>query len=120
MTKKAIIEAALFIASEPLQLEEIARIAEISKDEAEKILEEIMMELRQAHRGIELLVIDDRYELKVKGEHVQKVAHLTPYSDISKGMLKVLAMVVYKQPITQSDIVKTIGNKAYEYRSEER
>src|SRR3989338_5652845 len=56
--------------------------------------------------------------MRVKPAHVQRVAHLTPHADLSRGLLKVLSMIVYKQPITQSDIVKTIGNRAYDYVKE--
>lgn len=118
MSKKALIEAALFIANEPVKLSEIAKIMESDEAEAERILDEIRSDLQHEHRGIELFSVGDAYEFKVKGHHVQKVSHLTPYADMGKGLLKVLALVVYKQPITQSDIVKTIGNKAYEYVGE--
>ena len=40
---------------------------------------------------------------------------MTPYQDLSRGLLKVLAIVAYKQPVTQSDIVKVIGNRTYDY-----
>jgi segregation and condensation protein B len=62
------------------------------------------------------------YQIRVKPELVSAVSNLTPYRDLGKGLLRVLALVAYKQPITQSEIVKVIGNRTYEYvkRLEER
>ena len=56
-----------------------------------------------------------RSQWKVEPDYVQMVRPLTPYNDLSRGLLRVLALVAYKQPITQSDIVKVLGNRAYEY-----
>lgn len=117
-TKKALIEAALFQASRPLAPEELAAIAETAEHEAASMVESLREELRLDHRGIEIFEVDGRYEMRVKRDHVHKVSHLTPYADLSRALLKVLAMIVYKQPITQSDIVKTIGNRAYTYVKE--
>ena len=113
--KRALLEAALFQASKPLSVEEISKVVEMQENEVDRALEELSAELREGHRGVEILDIGGRYEMRVKGAHVQRVAHLTSHADLSRGLLKVLALIVYKQPITQSDIVKTIGNRGYDY-----
>lgn len=116
--KRALLEAALFQASKPLAVEEVAAIIELPSEEVERALEELASELRAEHRGMEIFEVGGRYEMRVKPAHVRRVAHLTQHADLSRGLLKVLSMIIYKQPITQSDIVKTIGNRAYEYVKE--
>jgi len=49
---------------------------------------------------------------------LNKVASLTPHSDLSEGMLRSLGIIALKQPATQSDVVKIQGNKAYGYIKE--
>ncbi len=112
--KKALIESALFMANEPLSLKEIVQIAGDEK-EAKAAMEEIKKELAGEERGIILIESKEGFQLRVKPEYVPAVRHLTPYQDLNKGLLRVLALVAYKQPITQSEIVKVIGNRAYEY-----
>ncbi len=114
MNKKALIESALFMANEPLSLKELSQLIEDEKS-AKNIIEEIKKELAREERGIMLIESKEGYQLRVKPEYVPTVRHLTPYQDLNKGLLRVLALVAYKQPITQSEIVKVIGNRAYEY-----
>jgi len=115
MNKKALIEAALFVSSSPLSPEKLCEIAGISKEELEKILEEIASELQSVERGIELAQTPEGYELRIKPEYRDKVASLAPFSDLSDGMLRTLSIVVSKQPVKQSLIVRYQGNKAYGY-----
>lgn len=115
MNKKALIEAALFVASNPLSPEKLCEIAGISLKELEEILEEISSELQSIERGIELAKTPEGYEFRVKPEYREKVAKLAPFSDLSDGMLRTLSIIVTKQPVKQSFIAKYQGNKAYGY-----
>ena len=44
-----------------------------------------------------------------------KVAELTPYRDLSDGMVRSLALIAALQPVKQSVLVKLQGNKVYDY-----
>jgi len=117
--KRALIEAALFVAVEPLSLKELAKISGITSEEKIKsILEEIKKELDAQKRGFELVELPGGYQLRVRQEFLNKVASLTPHSDLSEGMLRSLGIIALKQPITQSEVVKIQGNKAYGYIKE--
>lgn len=113
--KKALLEAALFISDKPLSIEELCKITGLKKDVVINLLEDIDKETKEDHRGVELFSVGNNYHLKVKEKYMSKVSHLTPYADLSRAMLKVLSLAVYKKGITQSEIVKTIGNRAYDY-----
>lgn len=116
--KKALLEAALFISDKPLSMEELRKITGLSANQIQDLLVEIRGEMEKEHRGIELLRIEQNYHFKVKEQYLENVSHLTPYADLSRAMLKVLSLAVYKKGITQSEIVKTIGNRAYDYVKE--
>ncbi|MFB6215557.1 MAG: SMC-Scp complex subunit ScpB, partial [Candidatus Aenigmatarchaeota archaeon] len=73
---------------------------------------------QDGEHGIELFKSPQGYELRVKPDYIDHVSHLTPYSDLSRGPLKVLALVAFRGPIKQSTIVKIIGNRAYSYIKE--
>ncbi len=112
---KALIEAALFMSTKPLSIKELCRIARRSEEEVARALEEVKKELEKEEHGIYLVRIGDAFKLYVKPEYASFVRGLTPYSDMKKGLLRVLALVAYKNGITQSEIVKVIGNRTYEY-----
>ena len=112
--KKGILEAALFMAKDPIMLNDLGKIANIgSAGYVKKLLEELRNDYSK--KGIEISQLPGGWQMQVKTEHLPKVAHLTPYSDIKEGCKRTLALVVYKEPIKQSDIIKIQGNKAYLY-----
>jgi len=114
--KKALIEAALFASENPLSLHTLKKISGItSTRELKKILHEIKREFDVSTRGIELAITPEGYQFKVKDKFSEIVAPLTPHADLSDGMLRTLGLVAIRQPITQSEIVKIQGNKAYNY-----
>ncbi len=113
--KKALLEAALFISDKPLNITELSKITGLKEPDINRLVSQIGSEMEQEHRGVELLSIDNNYHIKVKEKYLDLVSHLTPYADLSRAMLKVLSLAVYKKGITQSEIVKTIGNRAYDY-----
>lgn len=116
--KKALIEAALFMSSDPLTLDSISKITGISsKAELKSILEEIKKEHEVDTKGIELAISPEGYQFKVKDHFIKQVAPLAPASDLSDGMLRTLGLVALRQPMAQSQIVKIQGNKSYGYIS---
>ncbi|MBU5575360.1 MAG: SMC-Scp complex subunit ScpB [Candidatus Aenigmatarchaeota archaeon] len=116
--RKAMIEATLFMATKNLTAEEIAKILKIQPEEVKQVVNEMKKELESEDRGIYLLETNTGYRLFVKPEYIKYVKNLASYQDLSRGLLRVLALVAYKQPITQSEIVKVIGNRTYEYVKE--
>ena len=119
---KASIEAALFMTNQPISIERLSKIFKRDPERIKEVIEEFRAEFQKDEHGIHILETSIGYQIRVKPELVSTVSNLTPYRDLGKGLLRVLALVAYKQPITQSEIVKVIGNRTYEYvkRLEER
>jgi len=114
--KKALIEAALFISSDPITLNTLSRITGLtSNKELKTLLEEIKQEHELDTKGIELAITQEGYQFKVKDNFINQVSSLTPHSDLTGGMLRTLGLVAVRQPMSQSQIVKIQGNKAYGY-----
>ncbi|MFH1444943.1 MAG: SMC-Scp complex subunit ScpB [Nanoarchaeota archaeon] len=111
---KKIIEAALFISNGPLMLDELGTITGInSLGYVKEILNELKKEYEE--KGIEIISGRDGWEMQVRSDILPRVAHLTPYSDMPEGCKRTLALIIYKEPIKQADIIKIQGNKAYAY-----
>ena len=119
---KAAIEAALFMSNQPISLEKLSKILKRSPEKIKAVIEEFKQEFQKEEHGIHVIETSTGYQIRVKPELVSSVSNLTPYRDLGRGLLRVLALVAYKQPITQSEIVKVLGNRTYEYvkRLEER
>ncbi|NOX71159.1 MAG: SMC-Scp complex subunit ScpB [Candidatus Micrarchaeota archaeon] len=111
---KKIIEAALFMTSRPLTLRELSKISDVkSLGYIREVIEELSNEY--AERGVEIVEFPDGWMMQVKREFLDRVSHLTPYSDLLEGHKRALAIIAYKEPIKQSDLIKIQGNKAYNY-----
>jgi len=111
---KKLLEAALFITEKPMGLNELAKIAGLNslgyvKDMLEK------MQKEYENRGVEIVNTPEGWIMQVRQDFLHKVAHLTPYHDVSEGCKRALALIVYKEPVKQADIIKAQGNKAYVY-----
>jgi segregation and condensation protein B len=113
--KMALLEAVLFTTSEPLSMERLMKRVRVnSKERMEQMLSALKEKYNQADSGITLSDLGG-YRLIVKADFMENVADLTPHADLSRGLLRVLAIIAYHEPIKQSDIVKVIGNRTYEY-----
>lgn len=115
--KLALLEAILFTTTEPLTFEELQKLTKSRKDELEKLLNELAQKYSTDTSGIKISDIGG-YKLIVKSEYMQNVANLTPHADMSRGLLRVLSIIAYHEPIKQSDIVKVVGNRTYDYVKE--
>lgn len=117
LMKKKIVEAALFMSSEPMPLDRLSRISGVhSLGHLKEIIEELQKDYSE--RGINIIKTSDGWMMNVKQDILPAVAHLTPYSDLAEGHKRTLALVAYKEPIKQADIIRIQGNKAYSYIKE--
>ncbi|MEM5815181.1 MAG: SMC-Scp complex subunit ScpB [Candidatus Aenigmatarchaeota archaeon] len=115
VNKKALIEAALFVSNKPISSKQLSIMLSIPVKEVEEIIKNIEEELKKEERGIMLLQTPEGYELIVKPEYRQFVQKVAPFSELSEGVKRTLAIIIAKQPVKQSTIAKIQGNKAYEY-----
>ncbi len=117
--KKSRLEAALFLAEEPVERDEIADILELgSMGYIDMLIEEFEEELRKEHRGLELVETPEGFELKVKNDHLEHVQHLAPHQDLNSGQLRTLSLIAYNAEVEQADIVEIRGNRAYQHIKE--
>lgn len=103
------------MAQNPVPADKLARMIDVDVVRLKELAEELKADLQSENRGIHLIESEEGYQLRVKAEYVKYVRTLTPFKDLNRGLLRVLALVAYKQPITQSQIVRVIGNRTYEY-----
>jgi len=112
---KAKIEAALFMSNRPVSIRELSKLLRKDTEKIKEGLLELRNDLENDSRGVHLIETSNGFQMKVKTQYTSLVRTLTPYQDLGRGLLRVLALVAYKQPITQAEIVKVIGNRTYEY-----
>jgi segregation and condensation protein B len=117
--KKAKLEAALYLAEEPIERKEIADIMNLgSIGYVDMLIQEFEEMLEEEHRGLEVIHTDQGYELKVKKDHIDEVSHLAPHQDLNSGELRTLSLIAYNAPVEQANIIEIRGNRAYQHVKE--
>ncbi len=113
-TLKALIEAILYVAPEPVQLDAIVRSLE--GEERERVratLQELIEEFEGPHHGIHIRPVAGGYKFSSKPEHHEVlrrfVKSLKPAVRLSKPALETLAVIAYRQPVTLPEIDEIRG-----------
>lgn len=105
---KSIIEGLLFASGdEGVTVKTLAHILEITKQDVEHLLSELVYDYEHDARGIMIMQSHQVYHLTTKPEHSQYLKKLleTPQSSkISQAGLETLAIIAYQQPITRTEI----------------
>jgi len=111
----SMIESLLFVTGEPLDLNEIARIAGCSYEAAKVILDEMAENYQKPDRGIRLITMDGSYSLATKPENSSFVEELLGSSfrqSLSQAALETLSIIAYRQPVTRVVIDEIRGVKS--------
>ena len=101
------VEAILFSASEPLDVETIENRVKTSSDIL-KILQKIKETYK--NRGINLICIKNKWSFRT-AEDLSKLMSLqkSTQKKLSKATIETLAIIVYHQPVTRSEIEEIRG-----------
>lgn len=118
---KKLVEAALFMSSKAVSLEELSEHTGIaSRGTLQSLLDGIISTYSQGDTSLEVLRIGDKYMFGLKEPYASKVASLAGGPDISKGALRILAYVSRNEGVLQSTLVRTFGSTTYDYVKELR
>ena len=101
------VEAILFAAEEPLDIETIEKRLQTNTD-IKKILENIQTDYK--FRGINLVCIKDKWSFRT-AEDLSSLMSLqkSTQKKLSKATIETLAIIVYHQPVTRSEIEQIRG-----------
>jgi len=113
--EKRYIEAAMFISSKPLSLEDFKRITGISAlGYLKNLVDELKKEYDERGSAIEINEIDGKYEMRVRSAYIERVKEFAQEAEISKAALRTLAFIAKHDGILKSELVKKIGTQIYE------
>ena len=101
------VEAILFAASEPLDVETIEKRVQINKN-----IKKILLNIKEIYknRGINLICINNKWSFRT-AEDLSKLLALQKSTEkkLSKATIETLAIIVYHQPVTRSEIEEIRG-----------
>lgn len=112
----SLIESILYVWAEPLHIDELSKVIELSKKETKELVKQLMDENDHYYRGIVLKEYDGYLQFSTRPEHDQYISKLVKKSrrkKLSNSAMEVLAIIAYKQPITRIEIDDIRGVRSY-------
>ncbi|UUD37209.1 chromosomal segregation and condensation complex, ScpB protein [Mycoplasmopsis californica] len=112
--RNKIIEALLYIQGDQgLSLEQIKEVFDLMTiEEAKKVIKDFISFFNQQDRGLKVVNFNDVYKLATREtvrEAVEKLVSIKRRGKLTAGMMEVVGIVAYKQPITRGGISKIRG-----------
>ena len=112
---ESIIEAILFCAGRSVTKKELILNLEISEDDLESIIANMQEKYKSEERGIELIKIDNSYQLCTKKElyeYIYPVLDKRNKPNLSNAALETLSIIAYNPKITRAEIESIRGVSA--------
>ncbi len=108
------IEAILFASGKKITYEELARLCDSEIFAVKSELQNLKQEYEERESPIILTEESDGWKMTVREKYLSLVHKMLPETELSKSVLETLAVIAWKHPVLQSDVIKIRTNKAYE------
>lgn len=111
-------EAILFSVGKKISTEEIASLCSLPVKEIKKALNELKKDY--ASRETSLMVSEEgnSWNMVVKEKYMSVAQLINPHTELGKPTIETLAVIAWKAPVLQSDVIKARTGAAYEHIAE--
>lgn len=106
---KALLEAIIYVSEEPVTVAALEKVlTAVPREELRGALEELVAASQAEEHGIEIRTVAGGYRMYTKPEHHEAVRTFVrsqkPPLRLTRQALETLAVIAYKQPVTQPEI----------------
>ncbi len=105
--RKALLEALLFVAGEPLRLQDMKELTGLAEAELKDLIDELRAEYKERGGGLLISEIAGGYQMHTnpeQSEWARKLRGTAAASKLSPASLESLAIIAYKQPLTKPEL----------------
>ena len=110
---KAVLEAVVYVAEEPLTIAQIANGLAQAPERIRALVDQLIAEYEKAEHGIAIREVAGGLKMATKAEHHEAVRNfvksLKPPLKLSLPALETLAVIAYKQPVTGPEVMEIRG-----------
>src|SRR3989344_7809169 len=112
---KSKVEAIIFSTGHRISIEEISKLSRSMKDDVLNSLKELQKEYDEKQSSLMLVEEGDFWKFTVRDHLIPMVRKIVTETELSRTILETLAVIAFKYPILQSDLIKLRTNKAYDH-----
>lgn len=104
---KSILEAALFIAGEPMNVDSLKKILEMDKVNTERLLRELVTEYSIRNAGLLIVEVAESFQMVTSpacAPWIKKLLVTAIPKKLTPSSIETIAIIAYKQPIIKAEI----------------
>ncbi len=112
---KSKVEAVLFSVGHKISLDNICKLCRSRKEDALEALQELQKEYDAKQSSLMLVDEGDTWKISVRDHLIPVIRKIVTETELTRTVLETLAVIAFKYPILQSDLIKLRTNKAYDH-----
>lgn len=109
------VEAVLFAVGKEITTERIASLCSLQATAVEAILQQLTASYADRDQALQIIKKENGWKLTVRDAFVPLVSKLVSSTEVERPLMETLAVIAWKYPVLQADIVKLRGSSAYEH-----
>ena len=111
------IEAVLFAVGKEITSERVASLCSMEVKQVEEAIPVLATKYAQMNNSLQILKKENGWKLTVRDQFIPLVSSLVSSTELERPLMETLAVIAWKYPIVQSDVIKLRGSSAYEHMS---
>ena len=115
---KSKVEAILFSVGHRINLDEISKLCRSKKEDVIPALHDLKNEYNLKESSLALVDDGDFWNFTVRDAYMPIVRKIVTETELTKSVIETLAVIAFKYPLLQSDLIRIRTNKAYEHLME--
>ena len=112
---KGKLEAMLFSSGRKMSIEELSRLSNAKTDDIKNALVELKTGYDDKNSSMMLVNEGDSWKITIREQFLPLVRNIVTETELSKTIMETLAVIAFKYPIKQSELIKIRTNKAYDH-----
>ena len=110
------VEAILFTTGRYVDVDELSELTGIaSKGSLSDALKFLIEDYKKREGSLEVVEDNGRFKLNIKKDYLYLTTKLLDQTEFDKPTQETLALIAYRNPCMQSDVIKMRGNGAYDH-----
>ena len=98
--------------------EELCRLCRETPSNIATALSELKSQYEHTDSSLVLFEESNTWKISVREQFMHLVQNIVTETELSKALMETLAVIAFKYPVTQSEIIKIRSNKAYDHLNE--
>jgi segregation and condensation protein B len=109
------VQAILFAVGKEITSERISSLCSLEIKQVDKIIGKLTKTYQESNNSLQIVKKDSGWKLTVKDEFVPLVSTIVSSTELERPLMETLAVIAWKYPIIQSEIIKLRSAGAYEH-----